>query len=86
MRLVEWRGESFFRFLIRHRASVLLVHLALLVTALVGANEVQVDYSAEDFLEGSGSARELSDAFSELFPKGDLQVSAFLAVDEKMGS
>lgn len=79
------RTEDVFRFLIRHRVSVLLVHGAVFVAALIGASEVQVDYSAEDFLISSGRDQEVFDAFKAHFPKEDLQVSAFLEVDGPLG-
>jgi predicted RND superfamily exporter protein len=51
------RSERLYRFLIRHRWPVLLLHGALFAAALVGAGRVRVDYSAEQFLVFEGPER-----------------------------
>ena len=72
--------EDAFRFLIEHRTSVLVMHGLLLATALVGAANLQVDYSAEQFFLFGGPEREVFDQFKRHFPREDLQVSALLEV------
>ncbi|GMR12183.1 MAG: MMPL family transporter [Gemmatimonadota bacterium] len=69
-----------FRFLIERRASVLVIQGLLLAVALVGAGNLQVDYSAEQFFLFGGPEREVFDQFKRHFPREDLQVSALLEV------
>ena len=74
------RAESAFRFLIQHRALVLVLHGLLLVGAALGAGNLRVDYSAEQFFLFGGPEREIFDRFKTHFPREDLQVSALLEV------
>lgn len=80
------RAERLYRFLVRHRWLVLLLHAGLFAGALVGAARVRVDYSAEQFLIFEGPERRTFEEFKEHFPREDLQVSAFLKVSGRPGS
>jgi len=75
------RAESTFRFLIEHRALVLMLHGLLLVAGILGAATLRVDYSAEQFFLFGGPEREVFDRFKSHFPREDLRVSALLEVD-----
>ncbi len=74
------RIENFFRFLVKHRLAVIILHAGLFITGLLGARAVRVDYSAEQFLVFDGDAQEVFEQYKEHFPREDLQVSAFLEV------
>ena len=75
------RAETAFRFLIEHRALVIVLHGLLLIVAVLGAGKLRVDYSAEQFLLFGGPDREVFDRFKTHFPREDLQVSALLEVN-----
>lgn len=75
------RTETIFRFLIKHRALVIALHGLLLIFAVLGAGNLRVDYSVEQFLRFKGPEREIFDRFKTHFPREDLGVSALLEVD-----
>ena len=75
------RAETIFRFLIKHRALVIVVHGLLLIFAVLGAANLRVDYSVEQFLRFKGPEREVFDSFKTHFPNEDLGVTALLKID-----
>ncbi|HSG47651.1 MAG TPA: MMPL family transporter [Longimicrobiales bacterium] len=73
--------HRFFLGITRHRAGVLAAYAVLLALAGLGISRLRIDYSAEQFFIFPGDERATFDAYKESFPREDLQVSAFLALE-----